>query len=154
MKYPFILYKWFVISNLIGWWRSHGCSAFFQYCTVNSLLLNLWRQWRRRRWRRTKMASTVRRIWGEPPLGQRECGVELAWGEPLLGQNVWHPGESIIFEELSPADVNIANLENSVAELRSEENTNFYFHFSHYLRVRCVFVANLGRLHLVLKYVQ
>ena len=99
-----ILHKWFVTSKLIGWWRSHGCSAFFRYCTVNSLVLNLWRQWRRRRWRRrTKMASTVRRIRGDrTELGADRMWGERVWGEPALGRNVWHPG--IIFEELSLVD--------------------------------------------------
>ena len=102
--YGLILHKWFVTSNLIGWWRSHGCSAFFRYCTVNSLVLNLWRQWRRRRWRRrTKMASTVRRIRGDrTELGADRMWGERVWGEPALGRNVWHPG--IIFEELSLVD--------------------------------------------------
>ena len=45
------------------------------------------------------------RMWGE-----------LAWDELHLGLNVWHPGESIIFEELSPAYLINAS---SVAELRS-----------------------------------
>ena len=76
----------------------------FRYCTVNSLVLNLWRQWRRRRWRRTKMASSERRIRVDrTELGADGMWGERVWGEPALGRNVWHPG--IIFEELSPADL-------------------------------------------------
>ena len=85
--YCIILHKWFVTSNLIGWWRSHGCSA-FSYIA---------------RWIASFWISDVSDVGDvedvrngvdctenmvRTELGADRKWDELAWGEPALGRNV------------------------------------------------------------------
>ena len=88
LQYYIILHKWFVTSNLIGWLRSHGCSAFsdiarwiasFWICDVSDV----------GDVEDVRNGVDCTENMGRTELGADRMWGELAWGEPALGRNGW-----------------------------------------------------------------